>query len=109
MTDIQQVMALFTFLFGALLALQIYHHRQIRQDMRDMSRRIEDRFDQIERRFERIEDRFDQVDRRFERVDDRFGRVEDDIKILINDVGELKGAAGVSTSSREREPIGTGD
>ena len=102
MTDIQQIMALFTFLFGVLVALQIYHHRQIRQDMRDMNKRVEDRFDQVDRRFERVDDRFDQVDRRFERV-------EDDIKILINDVGELKGAVGVSTGGREREPVGTGD
>lgn len=88
MTEMQQVMALFTILISVLVGLQIYHHRQLRQDMRDMERR---------------------TDERFNRVDERFDRVENDIKILINDVGELKGAAGISTSRREREPAGTAD
>lgn len=95
MTEMQQVMALFTILISVLVGLQIYHHRQLRQDMRDMERRTDERFNR--------------VDERFNRVDERFDRVENDIKILINDVGELKGAAGISTSRREREPAGTAD
>ena len=88
MTEMQQVMALFTILISVLVGLQVYHHRQLRQDMRDMERRTNERFN---------------------RVDERFDRVENDIKILINDVGELKGAAGISISRREREPAGTAD
>ena len=123
MTEMQQVMALFTFLFTILVALQLYQNRQIRQDIRDIRQdmrdmegrlnarmdRMDDRSDRMDDRFDRVDARFDRVDDRFDRVDDKFDRVDADIKILINDVGELKGAAGISTSSREREPVGTGD
>ena len=95
MTEMQQVMALFTFLFTILVALQLYHNRQIRQDMRDMRQDMRD-----------MEGR---LNARMDRMDDKLDRMDADIKILINDVGELKGAAGVSTGSREREPVGTGD
>ena len=116
MTEMQQVMTLFTILISVLVGLQIYHHRQLRQDMRDMERRTDERFSRVDDRFDRVDDRFDRVDERFNRVDERFNRVyerfdrvENDIKILINDVGELKGAVGISTSRREREPAGTAD
>ena len=73
--------------------------------------RLDRRFDAVDRRFEAVDRRFDTVDRsiesRFDAVDRRFERVENDIKILINDVGEVKGALGISRTSREREPSET--
>ena len=95
MSEMQQMMGLFTLLVSILIGLQIYLHRQTRQDMRDMERRLNGRMDQM--------------DGRMDRMDSRLDRMENDIKILINDVGELKGAAGISTTSREREPAGTAD
>ncbi len=109
MSEMQQVMAYFTFLMSILIGLQIYLHRQRRQDIRDMTRRLTGRMDRMGGRTDRIDGGFDRADSRFDRVYERFDRVENDIKILINDVGELKGAAGISTSGREREPAGTAD
>lgn len=102
MTEIQQVMTLFTFLVSILVGLQIYLHRQVRQDVRDVRQDVRD----VRQEMGEMEGR---VNVRLDRMDDRFDRVENDIKILINDVGELKGAAGISSSSRVREPAGTGD
>ncbi len=72
---------------------------------------VDRRFDAVERRIESVErsveSRFDAVDRRFEAVERRFERVGNDINILINDVGEIKGILGISRASREREPSGT--
>ncbi len=36
MTEMQQMMALFTFLISILFGLQIYLHRQVRQDFREL-------------------------------------------------------------------------
>ena len=69
--------------------------------------RLDRRFDAVDRRFEAVDRRFEAVDHRFDAIDRRFERVKDDIKILINDVGEVKGTLGISRTSREREPSGT--
>jgi len=37
---------------------------------------VDQRFDQVDRRFEAVDQRFDQVDRRFEAVDQRFDQVD---------------------------------
>lgn len=80
-TTIGAQLFLFGILLGAMITLYVFQVRNARQDMRDMERRLDKRFDQVEA----------------------------DIKVLINDVGELKGATGVVTTSREREPVGTAD
>ncbi len=72
-------------------------------------------FDAFERRFDAMDSSFEPVERSVERrldtversVDRRFERVENDVKILINDVGEIKGILEISRTSREREPSGT--
>ncbi len=96
MTEIQQLMDLFTFLVSLLLAgLQIYFHREMRRDVRDVRRELGDVRQEVR-------------DARRELKDD-LRETQNDVKILINDVGELKGAAGLATTGRGREPVGTGD
>ena len=77
-TTIGAQLFLFGIFLGAMITLYVFQVRNARQDMRDMERRLDKRFDQVEA----------------------------DVKILINDVGELKGATGVATASREHEPVG---
>ena len=91
MTEIQQLMALFTFLVGLLAGLQIYLHREIRRDVRDVRRDVRD------------------VRRELRDVRGELRETQTDVKILINDVGEVKGAVGLATTGRGRESVGLGD
>ena len=99
----------------------------------EMQNQIDLRFDQVDRRFSEMQNqidlRFDQVDRRFSemqtqidgrsnemqshvdgrfnetqnRIDRRHDRTEDDMKVVINDLAEVRGALGLATGERLRE------
>ena len=49
----------------------------------------------------------DRLENSIEATNRRIDETNAEIRILINDVGVLKGALGVSTQSREREPVRT--
>lgn len=76
--------------------------------LRRVERRKDARFDAVDARFGRVDARFDRADARFDKVDARFDKVDEQIRLLRDDVVELKVAvarlegAGPTTLLRTR-------
>ena len=47
------------------------------EDLTNLPRQVDERFDQVDQRFDRTDQRFDRVDQRFDRVDQRLDQVDE--------------------------------
>ena len=75
------------------LAMMIQQTMASKDDVQELRREMNERFEQIDERFEQVDKRFEQVDKRFQRMDERFdhldarvGRIEADIHELRDEV-----------------------
>ncbi len=59
----------------------------ISQGMAHMEQTMNQRFEQIDRRFERIDERFEQIDEHFEQIDERFEQIDEHFERID---GQLK-------------------
>ena len=50
--------------------------QDIKDSVTSLERRMNQRFDEVERRFQQVDHRFEQIDRRFEQIDRRFEQVD---------------------------------
>ncbi len=104
-------LGLYYFLSRQITAVE----KRLREDMSDLRDEItasETRLrDEIKTSETRLRDEIKASEVRLEKSVEATNRRIDDtnaeIRILINDVGVVKGALGVSTQSREREPVAT--
>ena len=79
---------------------------RLRDEIKASETRLEKSIEATNRRIDETNKRIDETTRRIDETNRR-NETNVEIRILINDVGVVKGALGVSTQSREREPMRT--
>ena len=100
---------------AVMLGLYYFQSRQIaavekrlREDMESSETRLRDEIKASETRLrDEIKASDVRLEKSVEATSRRIDETNAEIRILINDVGMVKGALGVSTQSREREPART--
>ncbi len=83
-----------------------YHYFRSRQ-IAAMEKRLRDGIRSITIRPDESDEGAESIHRRIDETNRRIDDTNAEIRILINDVGVVKGALGVSTQSRESEPVRT--
>lgn len=82
--------------------------KRLRDDMEASETRLRDEIKAFETRLrDEIKPSETRLEKSIESNNRRLDDTNAEIRILINDVGVIKGALGVSTQSREREPVRT--
>ena len=80
---------------------------RLRDEIKASETRLDKSIEATNRRIDETNKRIDETTRRVDETNRRIDETNVEIRILINDVGVVKGALGVSTQSREREPMRT--
>jgi predicted nuclease with TOPRIM domain len=74
-----------------------------RRDLKEMSDRIDVRFQQVDARFEQIDARFERIDARFEQIDARFHQIDGRFGRIDERFGELRNHFDVVAESFKTE------